>query len=200
MKEINALRLRLSDHEKAGRVLRDRAKEIPLDAHEKCKTWKVEELEWADELFDIVRAIDPAAVEEVEALHVLDHRIAHKLPASHPLRDDPDSSLDFHNTRVRRVVPMLIKRFAEATSQLISAAPSAPAKGKRRGRKKGDGSFDEFDKPLIERALNMIAEVAGMNANKAATILAPEAHGSGTEESKKTRLYRKILDAVRAQK
>ena len=87
-----------------------------------------------------------------------------------------------------RAVPVLIRDFRLQ----FGSAPS-PAKGKKRGRKSGDGSLD--DDPLIKRALKMMAAKEVRNAFHAATLLALEAPGGGSEDSKRARLYKKIKAA-----
>lgn len=59
------------------------------------------------------------------------------------------------------------------------------------GRKLGSGSYDRYDKPLLDKMEELITKGDATSRWNAATIMADEAWGEGTWESKVRRLYRK---------
>lgn len=60
-----------------------------------------------------------------------------------------------------------------------------------RGRKKkGDGSFDALDQPLLEEIATLLREKKAASVQEAARMVAAKAHGAGTLDSKATRLRR----------
>jgi hypothetical protein len=77
-------------------------------------------------------------------------------------------------------------------AQAEAPADHGPVRG--RGRMKGQGSFEHADQPFISRMRELIADRKATSPEEAARMVAPEAHGNGTPESKATRLgklYRK---------
>ena len=61
-----------------------------------------------------------------------------------------------------------------------------------RGRKKGSGSYDEKDEPLLKRMLKLFTSGAVVSVEAAARKLAPKATGGGSEASKRDRLAKKF--------
>jgi hypothetical protein len=82
----------------------------------------------------------------------------------------------------------------EAVSPPFSPIEVAtPFAGKRRrGRRKGQGSFESLDLPLLQEMKGLIASGAAASPEEAARILAPKAHGGGSVESKTERLARRF--------
>jgi hypothetical protein len=61
---------------------------------------------------------------------------------------------------------------------------------RRGGKKKGDGSYDPLDQPLLEEITTLLRENKAASVQEAARMVAPMAHGAGTPDSKATRLRR----------
>jgi hypothetical protein len=62
---------------------------------------------------------------------------------------------------------------------------------RRGGRRKGSGSYDHHDKPLIDEMKTLIEEGKAVSAEAAARLVADRAKGAGTLESKAERLAKK---------
>jgi hypothetical protein len=72
--------------------------------------------------------------------------------------------------------------------QLTVAPKSSGNLGGKRGRTKGAGSLEGVDAPLIEKMKKLIAEGDAFSPHGAAILVANDAKGAGTVESKATRL------------
>ncbi|WP_426531773.1 hypothetical protein [Bradyrhizobium sp. McL0615] len=59
------------------------------------------------------------------------------------------------------------------------------------GRKKGDGSFAELDRPILKKMEELISTHRAASPEEAARILAGKAHGAGSLESKTERLAKR---------
>ncbi len=66
------------------------------------------------------------------------------------------------------------------------------ARERRRGRRKGQGSFESVDLPLLDEMKALIALGTAASPEEAARTLAPKAHGAGTLESKSERLAKRF--------
>ena len=74
-----------------------------------------------------------------------------------------------------------------------------PVKGSPKlnlGRPKNSGSFSGVDQPLIEKMRLMIKDQSELSVWRAAGLVAEQAKGSGTVESKQTRLTRRYKNAL----
>lgn len=110
---MNDLRLKLSAHWEAGVDLRNEGLVVKTNAT--AKTWKAQELDWAEQLYDIVRAIDATDIREVRILNTLDGPIGRgelRVIIDNPLLDDREKSLLCHDTRLDRV-DALIRRYGQ---------------------------------------------------------------------------------------
>lgn len=61
----------------------------------------------------------------------------------------------------------------------------------KRGRKKGSGSLEKQDRPLVEEIRNLVANGNASSLWAAAQQVAPRAKGSATEHNKAKRLHRR---------
>ena len=71
---------------------------------------------------------------------------------------------------------------------------SEMATPKRRGRKKGDGSYAIIDLPLLSEMKELILSHRAASPEEAARMLAEKAFGSGTQESKVERLAKRYRE------
>jgi hypothetical protein len=67
----------------------------------------------------------------------------------------------------------------------------AAAPRKSPGRKRGDGSFAELDRPILDEMEKLISLHQAASPEEAARMLAGKAHGAGTPESKAERLAKR---------
>lgn len=72
-----------------------------------------------------------------------------------------------------------------SVAEAPNAAPSVPPS---RGRTRGSGAFTKFDEPLLDRMALLIHEGSAMSPNGAALLVAADAKGGGTLESRAQRL------------
>ncbi len=101
------MKMEIAAHLDVGYLLRDRAYTVKTD--EEALAWKDEEKQWAESLYRLVAQIDPADVILVKNVGVIDCPVSHELQDGHPLKVDPEQSLDIHNTRIVRLVPDYLK-------------------------------------------------------------------------------------------
>ena len=66
------------------------------------------------------------------------------------------------------------------------------AEKRRPGRRKGQGSFEPMDLPLLQEMKALIASGAAASPEEAARTLAPKAHGGESVDSKAERLARRF--------
>jgi hypothetical protein len=71
---------------------------------------------------------------------------------------------------------------------------SEAATPKKRGRKKGDGSYATIDLPLLDEMKELILSHRAASPEEAARMLAKKAHGSGSQESKTERLAKRYRE------
>jgi hypothetical protein len=82
---------------------------------------------------------------------------------------------------------------ADPSEKISPIEVPTPFSGKsRRGRKKGQGSFETMDLPLLEEMKELISSGAAASPEEAARSLASKAHGGGSPESKAERLARRF--------
>jgi hypothetical protein len=79
----------------------------------------------------------------------------------------------------------------EGGKPLQPEGASEAAPPKKRGRKKGDGSYTAIDLPLLDEMKGLISSNQAASPEEAARKLAKKAHGSGSEESKAERLAKR---------
>lgn len=84
---------------------------------------------------------------------------------------------------------------AEATAVTGNYAQASKPPNKL-GRPKGSGSFSDVDQPLIEKMRIMIKEQPELSVWGAAGLVVEQAKGSGTFESKQTRLMRRYKSTL----
>lgn len=94
---------------------------------------------------------------------------------------------DYYSLRAEDGLPMVSPPQAEAPANHGLVLP----KSRRPGRKKGQGSFEQADQPLLCEMRDLIAERKATSPEEAAGMVAEKAHGPGTWESKKERLGRR---------
>ena len=77
---------------------------------------------------------------------------------------------------------------------LLRAFPETGGKPRRRGRTLGSGSLERADLPLIAKMAELIHLGEASSPDAAARLVAEEAKGGGTIESKATRLAKRFRD------
>jgi hypothetical protein len=85
-------------------------------------------------------------------------------------------------------------RLAFGSAESPPDVPDSGAPLRRRGRQKGQGSFEVVDLPILNEMKDLISARKAASPEEAARVLADKAHGAGTIESKSARLakrYRK---------
>ena len=83
------------------------------------------------------------------------------------------------------------------STQAVALEPegaSEAATPKKRGRKKGDGSYATIDLPLLEEMKELILSHRAASPEEAARMLAEKAFGSGSLESKAERLAKRYRE------
>jgi hypothetical protein len=97
---------------------------------------------------------------------------------------------------LQSIFPMQDQRLAVSNSApLPEVVPSHP----RGGKKKGDGSYDALDQPRIAEMAALIRDKKAASPEQAARMVAEQAFGDGSPESKADRLakrFRKLATAV----
>jgi hypothetical protein len=78
---------------------------------------------------------------------------------------------------------------AEALEPESTSKAATPKKSP--GRKRGDGSFAELDRPILDEMEELISLHRAASPEEAARMLAGKAHGAGTPESKAERLAKR---------
>jgi hypothetical protein len=80
----------------------------------------------------------------------------------------------------------------------IPTAPQAPGRSggarpaRRRGRRKGSGSLERQDAPLLVKMKRFLDSGEAVSVREAAKLVVKEASGVGSEESKRTRLEKRF--------
>jgi hypothetical protein len=87
------------------------------------------------------------------------------------------------------------EQHSSLVGKLVSAKTAASKGGtKRRGRKKGDGSYEGLDVPLLKKMSLALKKGQAASPEEAARLVAGEAHGGGTLKSKGERLARRFRE------
>jgi hypothetical protein len=71
---------------------------------------------------------------------------------------------------------------------------------KRRGKKKGAGSYEDLDAPLLREMESILKQGKAASAEEAARKVAEKAHGGGTAKSKAERLGRRFRKKAASKK
>jgi hypothetical protein len=77
-----------------------------------------------------------------------------------------------------------------ASPQAKASSDPRPVITSRPGKQKGQGSFERMDQPLLSKMAQLLSEGKVASPEAAARMVARNAHGSGTEDSKAERLAR----------
>jgi hypothetical protein len=93
------------------------------------------------------------------------------------------------------------KRWLRGEANPDAAVPTSsignPAQA-HRGRPKGSGSYDKFDSLLIDEMQTLISNGDAKSPNDAARQLLHKIEGSGSDDSRKTRLVKKYYDRFKS--
>jgi hypothetical protein len=110
----------------------------------------------------------------------------------------PDEPYRFHNGQGRywydvRLCAADVFREYPADRETFSAddIQQIGHKKRRGGRRKGSGSYERFDKPLIDEMQILIDEGKAVSPEAASHLVAHKAEGGGTKESKAERLAKR---------
>jgi hypothetical protein len=103
---------------------------------------------------------------------------------------DPEG-VRYYSIHAADGLPKVSPPHAEALADHALVLP----KSRRPGREKGQGSFEQLDQPLLSKMKALITDMKAASPEEAARMVAPEAHGSGTPESKAERLARRFRKA-----
>jgi hypothetical protein len=105
----------------------------------------------------------------------------------HGTARDPEG-VRYYSLHAADSLPKVSPPHAEAPADHALVLP----KGRRPGREKGQGSFEQLDQPLLSKMKALITDMKAASPEEAARMVAPEAHGNGTPESKAERLARRF--------
>jgi predicted DNA-binding transcriptional regulator AlpA len=83
-------------------------------------------------------------------------------------------------------------RETKHTETIVSPIATPIAEKRPRGRRKGQGSFEPLDLPLLKEMKGLISSEAAASPEEAARLLAPKAHGAGSLESRTERLAKRF--------
>ena len=86
------------------------------------------------------------------------------------------------------------QQVASDSSRGVVPAPAKSSARRRPGRKKGTGSYEKKDKPLLIEMASLINSDQATSPHDAARQVAPKAFGAGTVESKRDRLYKRFRE------